>query len=221
MKKIFLLLTALVSFATVSNAQIVRSNSSKTVTSTVEKEPTETVKYMRLGLNFMKIGGDDVSDAIKDYMKSNLGYQIIWGFEKPLGPLFWGMEYGLSSRGYKLEFDNEDEKLFVHSGIFSPFNLGYKYGITDELAVEGHVGAYISGDYFGKCKGTDEDGESYEESIYDFDDWSYLDAGMQFGFGLWYNQIGIDFLIQKGFINMAEDVKWHTSNFMIRFGVAF
>ena len=217
MRKVFLLLAALAVSATMSNAQIVRSNSSKI---TVEKEKSESVKYMRLGLNFMKVGGDDVSDAAKDYLKTNLGYQIVWGFEKPLGPLFWGMEYGLSSRGFKFKFDKDEEKLFVHSGIFSPFNLGYKYGITDELAVEGHVGAYISGDYFGKYKWT-EDGESDESSIYDLEDYSYLDAGMQFGVGLWYNQIGVDFLIQKGFVNWSEDVKQHTSNFMIRLGILF
>lgn len=210
MKKLFLMFLGCMVFAIVSNAQIVRSNSSKTVTTTVEKEPSESIWYMRLGLNMMKFKGDLIDD---EYMKSNLGYNWVIGFEKPLGPLFWGMEFGLSSRGFKLEGNGYTSKFMAHNGIFSPFNIGYKYPISDNFAVEAHLGAFVSGDYFGKWD---------DDVIYDYDDYIYPNAGMQFGFGMWFSNIGLDLCWQKGFLNLTSDGDdFKSSNFMLRLGVAF
>ena len=210
-------------FAIVSNAQIVRSNSSKTVTTTVEKEPSESIWYMRLGLNMMKFKGEDF--VVDENVKSNLGYNWVIGFEKPLGPLFWGMEFGLSSRGFKVEYKGngykESYKLFAHNAIFSPFNIGYKYPISDNLAVEAHLGAFVSGDYFGKWE-EEEYGRKNDWTIYDLDDYIFPDAGMQFGFGMWFSNIGLDLCWQKGFLNItSDDDDFKSSNFMLRFGVAF
>lgn len=218
MKKILFLFAVVLTFGyNVSNAQIVRSNSERTITTTTthERPPSESMWYARFGLNFMKVGGDDV-DPFKSNIKSNLGYQIVLGFEKPLGPLFWGMEFGLSSRGYKFNNIGDNQKLLAHNGIFSPFNLGYKYNITGEFAVEAHLGVYVSGDYFGKYK-DDHD----EFNIYDAENHIFPDAGMQFGFGVWYGKVGVDLLFQKGFVNWREDYKMHTNNFMLRLGLAF
>ena len=220
MKKIMFLLVVFASLASITNAQIVTSDTRRRVE--VEKEPSESMWYARFGLNMMKCGGD-VSD-FKDYIKSNLGYQIVWGFEKPLGPLFWGMEFGLGSRGFKLKEDNYEFKVTAHNAVFSPFNIGYKHPITDDLSVEAHIGAYVAGDYFGKIKETDGN-ESDDWSIYDAEDYTFPDAGMQFGFGVWYSSIGLDLLFQKGFLNwtgdLDADAKLHTSNFMVRLGVKF
>ena len=220
MKKIFSLIAMLAMFVGIADAQIVRSNSSKTITQETVKEPSETIHYVRFGLNLMKVRGDDISSDWKDYEKPNLGYQLVWGFQKPLGPMFWGMEYGLGSRGYKLKDGDAKDTWFAHNGYFSPFNLGYKYAVSGDFEVEGHIGAYVSGDYAGKF--VEDDGHDSEDfSIYDADDYSYVDAGMVFGFGVWYNSVGLDFSFQKGFIDMAKDVKVHTSNFMIRLGFKF
>lgn len=214
-----MLFVAIATFASVANAQIVRSESKRTVTQ--EKEPSESMWYARLGLNMMKAGGDDAPDGIK----SNLGYQIVWGFEKPLGPCFWGMEFGLGSRGYKTNGDYAN-KLTVHNAIFSPFNIGYKHELGSDFAVEAHVGAYVSGDYFGTMKDYPVQSGKYkvekeDVNIYDLDGYVFPDAGVQFGFGFWYNAIGLDFCFQNGFIDWNKDAKYHTSNFLIRLGLKF
>ncbi|MBQ9214657.1 MAG: PorT family protein, partial [Bacteroidales bacterium] len=185
MKKLCLLIAAFVTFVSVSNAQIVRSESRRTVSQ--EKTPSESMWYARFGLNFMSAGGDDVADNVK----SNLGYQLVWGFEKPMGPLFWGMEFGLGSRGWKVG----DIKLTAHNGVFSPFNIGYKHELSSDFAIEAHLGVYVAGDYYGKGKNwpvySGRYSTEYEDvSIYDIEDYVFPDAGMQFGFGLWYNTIG-------------------------------
>ncbi len=40
----------------------------------------------------------------------------------------------------------------AHNVQVSPFTFGYKYNITDALAVDAHLGAYVSCDYVGKIK---------------------------------------------------------------------
>ena len=207
-----MLMVAVLAFSYVVNAQIVKSNSVKRTITTekVEKPESESIWYMRLGLNMMKFKGDLIDD---EYMKSNLGYNWVIGFEKPLGPLFWGMEFGLSSRGFKLESNGYTSKFMAHNGIFSPFNIGYKYPISDNFAVEAHLGAFVSGDYFGKWD---------DDVIYDYDDYVYPNAGMQFGFGMWFSNIGLDLCWQKGFLNLTSDGDdFKSSNFMLRLGVAF
>lgn len=212
MKKILMLFFALAAFVSVSNAQIVRSESRRTVTQERVKEPSESMWYARFGLNMMKAAGDDV-----DKCDSKLGYQLVWGFEKPMGPLFWGMEFGLGSRGWKFDENGSKQELIAHNGVFSPFNIGYKHPISDDFAVEAHLGAYVSGDYYGKIK----DDYHGDFNIYDSDSYVFPDAGLQFGFGVWYNVVGLDIFFQKGMINWQEDIKEHTSNFMIRLGVKF
>lgn len=216
MKKLFTLIVALAMIVSTASAQIVRSGG---VSVKTEKEPSESMWYARLGLNMMKAAGDDVDDV-----KTNMGYQIVWGFEKPMGVMFWGMEFGLGSRGYKTDGDYSN-KLTVHNVVFSPFNLGYKHSLTDDFAVEAHVGAYVSGDYFGVMKNvphySGKKVETEDENIYDLDDYVFPDAGIQFGAGIWYNSIGVDFCFQKGMINWHKDIKMHTSNFLIRLGFKF
>ncbi|MBR4327351.1 MAG: outer membrane beta-barrel protein [Bacteroidales bacterium] len=214
MKKIFFMVLALTMIVGVSNAQIVRSNSVK-----VTKEEGESMWYARLGLNMMKAAGDDVEDC-----NTNIGYQIVWGFEKPLGPCFWGMEFGLGSRGYKVDGDYSN-KMMVHNVVFTPFNIGYKHSFSDEFAVEAHVGPYVAADYFGVLKNVPyyegKKVETEDVNIYDLEDYVFPDAGVSFGFGVWYNSIGIDLCLQKGMINWNKDVKMHTSNFLIRLGFKF
>lgn len=49
----------------------------------------------------------------------------------------------------------------AHNVQVSPFTFGYKYNITDALAVDAHLGAYVSCDYVGKIK----EKESYQETV--------------------------------------------------------
>ena len=48
---------------------------------------------------------------------------------------YWGMEFGLGSRGWKVEENESDYEyslsLMAHNVQVSPFTFGYKYNITD------------------------------------------------------------------------------------------
>ena len=93
----------------------------------------------------------------------------------------------------------------AHNVQVSPFTFGYKYNITDALAVDAHLGAYVSCDYVGKIKEKESyQGDSEETSVNmgDWEDWKRVDAGMN----------------QRGFIKTWE---CNTSNVLIRLGVAF
>ena len=150
MKKLLSLAAAFLLCAGVQ-AQIVSSRSVSI--KSAQKQPSETQWFLRGGLNVMKMTGDGAEDT-----GSKLGYNFVYGFQKPLGSVgtYWGMEFGLGSRGWKVEENESDYEyslsLMAHNVQVSPFTFGYKYNITDALAVDAHLGAYVSCDYVGKIK---------------------------------------------------------------------
>ena len=219
MKKLLSLAAAFLLCAGVQ-AQIVSSRSVSI--KSAQKQPSETQWFLRGGLNVMKMTGDGAEDT-----GSKLGYNFVYGFQKPLGSIgtYWGLEFGLGSRGWKVEENESDYEyslsLMAHNVQVSPFTFGYKYNITDALAVDAHLGAYVSCDYVGKIKEKESyQGDSEETSVNmgDWEDWKRVDAGMNIGVGIWYDRFNLDFTYQRGFIKTWE---CNTSNVLIRLGVAF
>lgn len=185
MKKLLSLAAAFLLCAGVQ-AQIVSSRSVSI--KSAQKQPSETQWFLRGGLNVMKMTGDGAEDT-----GSKLGYNFVYGFQKPLGSVgtYWGMEFGLGSRGWKVEENESDYEyslsLMAHNVQVSPFTFGYKYNITDALAVDAHLGAYVSCDYVGKIKEKESyQGDSEETSVNmgDWEDWKRVDAGMNIGVGI-------------------------------------
>ena len=194
-------------------AQIVSSRSVSI--KSAQKQPSETQWFLRGGLNVMKFTGDGAEDT-----GSKLGYNFVYGFQKPISTVGtdWGMEFGLGSRGWGTSEDGYKVSQMAHNVQVSPFTFGYKYNITDAVAIDAHLGAYVSFDYVGKYK-EEEDGEEVgSANIGDWEDWKRFDAGMNIGVGLWYSRFNLDFTYQRGFIKTWE---CNTSNVLIRLGVAF
>lgn len=104
--------------------------------------------------------------------KSNPSYDFSIGFNKSFGshPLYWGMELGFGTRGYKStsswEYSGTNtvghgtdyhgkwntDKLICHTVKLSPFTIGYKYTFCKNMAADIHLGAYASYDIAGKLK---------------------------------------------------------------------
>lgn len=218
MKKLFALAAAMMLCLGMS-AQIVTSTS-RNLKVVREKTPKTTTWIMRVGLNLMKFTGDDAEDCSR-----KLGYDYSVEFNKQLGNvngLYWGMEFGLGSRGYKYEEDDYDEKMMCHNARISPFIIGYKYSISNGFAVEGHLGAFVSCDYTGKLK-EEYNGYSEDSNMSDWENFQRVDAGFRLGAGFWYNNVNLDFTWHRGMINaIKEDCDgFKASNFMIRLGFAF
>jgi len=219
MKRVSLLFAALL-LCFGAQAQIV-SSSSRTITTTVTpKAPSTTTHYMRLGLNFMNYVGDGAEG-----LDGKLGYDFTFGFQKPIGTsgLYWGMEYGLGSRGAGYSDDEEDFSIMCHNIHYSPFQIGFKYNISGKWSVDPHLGVYLSADYTGKMKSEYEDyyGEKGKEeaSMSDWEDYNRVDVGMRFGVGVWYDRFNLDLTYQRGFLESFDETK--SSNLMLRLGVAF
>lgn len=212
MKKSLLLFVMLLFVCSGMRAQIVSSRSVGMASQ--PERPSEIMWYLRAGLNMSGFVGDDV-----DGLDRKTAYSLTYGFQKPIGSLgaYWGMDFGLGSRGYKLD----ELSLLAHNIQVSPFTFGWKYEVVDNLSIDGHVGAFLGCDYMGKIK---YDGESL--SMGDWEDelgleWNRFDAGMNIGFGLWYDRFNLDFTFQRGFVGVMSDTKAYTSNLMLRLGVAF
>ena len=96
MKKVLSMVAALL-LCVGTQAQIVSSRSAIVKT---EKQASSTQWFLRAGLNIMNFSGDGAEGA-----DSNIGYNATFGYQKPLGSTggYWGMEFGLGSRGFKVE----------------------------------------------------------------------------------------------------------------------
>lgn len=219
MKKVWFLLLAMV-WGAGAQAQIVSSRS-VSVRAT-PSHPTEIQWFLRGGLNVMGFAGDGAENLDK-----KLGYSLMYGFQRPVGSIgtYWGMAFGLGSRGYKFEVDGMEMNVMAHAVEVSPFTFGWKYGLTEAVKVDVHLGVFARADYTGKAKLKNKKQEKsvgmgdWEEEL-DVD-WNRFDVGLNAGFGVWYDRFNLDFTYQRGFVEAAKDSELYTSNLLIRLGVAF
>lgn len=199
----------------------------------------EKMWYTRDGLSINSFVGDGGGTGCK------IGYDITFGFQKGLGDvenLYWGMEFGLGTRGFKYEeVDSDDEydyaytfkntqNMLTHTIHYSPFTVGYKYALNDKIKLDAHLGVFASVDYAGKMKweeysqerGSQNNsislGNIKDEMGYD---WHRFDVGMKLGVGVWYDCYNLDFTWKRGFVEAIKDGEAFSSNYMIRVGMAF
>ena len=130
---------------------------------------------------------------------------------------------------------------------FSPFTIGYKYAFMDRMAVDLHLGAYVSYDFAGNMKssyvkdvhyyaGKDtHDGQESDVKISDIETYRRHDYGMVLGLGYWYGHFTIDFSWQRGFVPFFEGAdeelkigketfkrgNLFSNNFQIKLGYSF
>ncbi len=202
MKK-FLLTAVLAVIGFTASAQLVQS------TSINVRRESNTMWYLRAGISI-----NGVTDW--DSSSSAIGEDIVIGFHKSIGEsgTYWGQEFGFGTRGCKSDYlpewnANYDESLTMMSHVikYSPFNFGYKYAITEDLKLDGHLGVYASYDI---AKSGDLDDEGGWENDFDI--------GMNVGIGAWYKKFNFDFSYQRGFVPSYD---CNFTAFLIRVGFAF
>ena len=215
MKKLFSLVCAVL-LAVSAQAQLVTSRSRSMIDTPKEDR---LMWVLRAGIGSNNFAGEDYED-----FDSKFGYTFSIEFNRSIGRrgAYWGMDWGLGSRGYK----EEDFKLTAHNVHWSPYIFGWKINIADtKFAIDPHISAYMSVDYAGKYSEDD-----WELGIYESEDeWgnSYpdywpLDIGIRVGVGVWYNKrFNLDLMYQRGFFGTDEDADGGTSNFLVRLGVGF
>lgn len=225
MKKLLSIVAALL-ICMGSQAQIVSSRSSLVKTERQPRQPRRTQWFVRTGMNVMKMSGDGAEG-----IKSNMGYNVMFGFDKSMGSAgaYWGMDFGLTSRGFKDEDGKgEDVKAIAHAVQVSPFTFGWKINVAPKLAIDPHIGTFVSFDYVNKYKGGNVD--------MNWDDFAYVieretgydctynlyDVGINTGVGIWYSRFNLDISYQRGFVDVFTEISGcKSSNLMIRLGVAF
>lgn len=178
MKRISLLLLLVCIMGIASQAQV--TNLPEGFTS------NKAVWIVRAGIGFSGASGEGM-DAIKENWekaKPNskwssegefrrvFGGNASFGFTKNFanGPVYWGMDLGMSMRGYETEaswdiyatssvsggydshYKSEKSTLIAFSAQLTPINIGYRYIINDKMAVDVHVGGFASYDFAGKLE---------------------------------------------------------------------
>lgn len=204
MKKFLFAVAAIFVCSTIS-AQVVTSTSFK-------KAKANTLWYVKAGMNIANMSGDGESaDAI-------MGYNVGIAFDRSIGTsgMFWGMGLQLATKGWKYSEEDNETKLNAHK-LEIPLNLGYKYQVNDDLAIDARVGGFANFDVFGKLK-YKEDGEEESVNIGDLDEYDRFSAGIQFGVGVWYQKLNLNITYQNGLVK-ANEMK--ERNWMISLGYAF
>ena len=118
------------------------------------------------------------------------------------------------TRGF--DVNHSDAKFRAHN-LNIPLTVGYKYNLTDNLAVDGRFGAFFGVDMAGKT----DDGNGDDVKIGDIEDYKRCDGGLIIGMGVWYKRINIDYTFKRGFGEVWEDGPAGAVNHMIRLGYAF
>lgn len=118
---------------------------------------------------------------------------------------------------HAVDVNHSDAKFRAHN-FNIPLTVGYKYNLTDNLAVDGRFGAFFGVDMAGKYDFGDDDGDV---KIGDIEDYKRCDGGLIIGMGVWYKRINIDYTFKRGFGEVWEDGPAGAVNHMIRLGYAF
>ena len=251
-----------------ANAQIARS----TMFQAPERE-NNIMWYIRAGVSINNAAANgNLKDTYKDNdgktdtgLGSKAGYDIEFGFNKNIGSsdAYWGMEFGFGTRGYSQKFEENDtygteneswvdkKSLLAHRFKIMPVMFGYKYGITDKIKLDAHIGAWVSIDMAASYKIEKE--YSYTDTAYPEDNefksqkdsygigdmknsddenfYNRFDAGIQAGIGVWYGRWNLDFSYERGFCSIYDFEKMYgktdksyslaASNVLIRLGFAF
>ena len=269
MKKSFFALIMLLACSP-AYSQIVRS----TTFTKQAKEKSKIEWFARLGLSCNNLTGAAMKEAksqIDENQRESdenenwsakfgtrANYEIAGGFNKYFGKsnVYWGMELGLGSRGGSYTYKGKEthgdnnyetcDKAYVNSYNvkYTPFVVGYKYPVTDDIKVDAHLGIYLSYDFAGtytedewnKVNGKID--EEYKDSWNFTDDYveGYgFDCGLQLGIGVWYRKINLNFTWQRGFApyiggfpfgdnwynKSGDQVYFNSSNAVISIAYAF
>ncbi|MGN0205676.1 MAG: outer membrane beta-barrel protein [Muribaculaceae bacterium] len=229
-----LILVAVIAFIGISaSAQIVQS------TMLNIKKENKTTWFVRAGMSINNAAGDATKEVKDDgaSVGSKFGYDVSVGFQRRIGSsgLYWGEELGFGTRGAKMSYKDEEgeenSSLLAHNVKFLPFVLGYKYGITDDIKLDAHLGGFASYDIAGtgstEWKDGYDDGEKADSSLGELDEdegYQRFDAGIHVGIGVWYKRYNLDLSYQKGFISVSDyfnNKSVCSSNLMIRLGISF
>lgn len=169
--------------------------------------PKKTEWKINVGATFSTLRGNDKESYT---YSSKPGYDIEVGFRRMIkNNFFWGMSTGFLSRGFKADFEgrriDDTENMMCHVFNFMPVKFGYKYDITEKLAVSAFLGAYLDIVMAQNFE------QSYTSNYRDYDQNSYsndlADFGFRFGLGAQYGHIALDFSIDRGVIGRMCDLK--------------
>lgn len=198
------------------------------------------------------------------------GPDLSFGFNKAIcsSNLFWGSEIGIGTRGYKASATHYyskvnklpgnvtiyDSSSSTSDGILCTYNIkltpgiiGYRYFIKDRMALDAHVGVFVSYDVFGHLKNhttsritssykgggrDDYDEQTYKTKISKLKNMNKYDIGADIGVGFWFGKFNIDVSWQQGCIPIFDDGdeeiskdkkkgNYYSSNLEVKLGYAF
>ena len=223
MKKILATLISVL-FVISAHAQFASSSSLGSFGKTTEAK--RFVSYVKAGVSLNKFLYTNVEYGLQN-SSIIVGYSAVYGFQYYFIEninLYFGVEIGVGTRGMCEKVGSWTLLQQIHMAKATPFQVGYKYNITDLIAVDAHIGAVISYDLTGRININYYDGSKVTR---DYNEWKQIDGYKRFdvainpGATIWIGDFGFDFTYQRGFIDVGTGSfhKEFTSNFIL--GLAY
>lgn len=220
MKKILISAAALL-VAVVAQAQIVSSSSRSTISTPVERNG---FSYIKGGVSLNNLVGDDADDFDFD---NKTGVDIVLGSVSPLTAvdgLYVGYEVGVGTRGAKAS-RNGGKLEIAHTNVKLVPQAGFMLDLDGGLAIDVHVGVGLTYDFMGHFK-VSYGGESETVKIKDYEDdlgfeCNRFDVGIHPGVTVWYNNFGLDFTFQRGFLSAVKENDVFAQNIQFRLAYRF
>ncbi len=179
---------------------------------------TATVNAQKLGGQLILRGGFAANNFKGDNTNgigSLPGYNFSLDFNKNFYQgAYWSTGVMFGTRGY--DVNHTDIKFRAHN-FNIPVALGYKYELTDNIALDGRFGAFFGVDMAGKM----DSGNGNDVKIGNIDNYKRCDGGLIIGLGVWYKRINIDYAFKRGFGEVWKDGCAGAVNHLIRLGYAF
>lgn len=141
------------------------------------------------------------------------GYNVGLDFNKDFWKdAYWNVGVMFGTRGYDTDWKAD----YRAHNINIPFTVGYKYNLTDNLAIDGRFGGFLGVDMAGKFTYGDKD-----VNVGDVDDYKRFDGGLVIGVGIWYKRINLDYMFKRGFGEIVDGSTSGSVNHLLRIGYAF
>ena len=205
----------------------------------------DNVWIVRTGVSLNNVSGSGVEETKAIWMaskgagefKNALGGTMSFGLYCPLAPsqFYYGINVSTGMRGFRTSTKWKDDisnmnsqttRLTAFNAQISPTNVGYIAKISDNAALDFHVGTFFSCDFAGSVI-TEVDYSNNTKNrtsidINDDEDYEKYDIGVIGGIGLWINHWGIELNYQRGIATMDKGgVNLYSNKILFTLGYAF
>ena len=185
---------------------------------TVNAQEKKTTFGIKAGLNVSNVGSTDENEF--DNTESNTGFHAGITLDYAITPQWYilsGLEY--SVKGVTIETDARFHDVDITAAYVQlPVSAGFKYRISNDLAILFNLGPYFAYGLHGKTKSGSTERDTFSDEVM-----KKFDCGLLFGASLEWKKLCFGLGGETGLVNVmqANNSKAENRNFTLSVGYKF